>query len=134
MDMATGTYPADQPYIHRLTRLGVLAAEAGRGLPFLREVSAIIWGGEVDNWNESDHLADAARRAGLDPGELFSRVESEADRLHAIIEDNQVAQRAAGHYGVPMIAFNNEPFFGQDRMDTFRWRLEQQGLTPRKPA
>jgi len=35
---------------------------------------------------------------------------------------------------LPMIAFNNEPFFGQDRMDTFRWRLEQQGLTPRKPA
>ena len=134
MDMATGTYPAEQPHIHRLTRLGVLAAEAGRGLPFLREVSAVIWSGEVDNWHEGDHLADAARRAGLDPAELFSRVESEADRLHAAIEDNQVAQRAAGHYGVPMIAFNNEPFFGQDRMDTFRWRLEQQGLTPRNPA
>jgi 2-hydroxychromene-2-carboxylate isomerase len=103
-------------------------------LPFLREVSAVIWGGEVDNWHESDHLAEAAGRAGLDPSELFSRVETEADRLHALIEDNQVAQRAAGHYGVPMIAFNNEPFFGQDRMDTFRWRLEQQGLTPRKPA
>ncbi|MCA6252967.1 MAG: DsbA family protein [Phenylobacterium sp.] len=132
--MATGTYPAEQPHIHRLTRLGVLAAEAGRGLPFLREVSAVIWSGEVDNWHEGDHLASAAQRAGLDPGALFTRVEAEAERLHAVIEDNQVAQRAAGHYGVPMISFNDEPFFGQDRMDTFRWRLEQQGLTPRKPA
>jgi 2-hydroxychromene-2-carboxylate isomerase len=51
-----------------------------------------------------------------------------------VIEENQVTQRQAGHYGVPMIAFNNEPFFGQDRMDQFHWRLEQQGLSPRKTA
>jgi 2-hydroxychromene-2-carboxylate isomerase len=88
----------------------------------------------VDNWHEGDHLAEAARRAGLDPEVLFDRVEAEAGRLHAVIEDNQVAQRQAGHYGVPMIAFNNEPFFGQDRMDQFQWRLEQQGLSPRKTA
>lgn len=134
MDMATGIYPAEQPYIHRLTRLGVLAAEAGRGLPFLKEVSAMIWSGQVDNWHEGDHLAEATRRAGLDPDDLFARVEAEANRLHAVIEDNQDAQRAGGHYGVPMMVFNNEPFFGQDRMDTLRWRLEQQGLTPRKTA
>lgn len=134
MDMATGSYPAEQPYIHRLTRLGVIAAEAGRGLPFLREVSSVIWSGQVDNWHEGDHLAEAARRAGLDPDDLFQRVEAEADRLHSVIEENQSAQRQAGHYGVPMIAFNNEPFFGQDRMDTFHWRLEQQGLQPRKTS
>jgi 2-hydroxychromene-2-carboxylate isomerase len=58
-------------------------------------------------------------------------VDAEADRLDAVVEANQVAQRQAGHYGVPMIAFNNEPFFGQDRFDQFRWRLEQQGLTRR---
>ena len=134
MDMATGTYPKEQPYIHRLTRLGVLAAEAGRGLAFLQQVSTAIWSGQVDNWHEGDHLADATRRAGLDPEALFDRVEAEAGRLHAVIEDNQVAQRQAGHYGVPMIDFNNEPFFGQDRMDQFHWRLEQQGLSPRKTA
>ena len=134
MDMSTGTYPKEQPHIHRLTRLGALAAEAGRGLAFLQEVSTMIWSGQVDNWHEGDHLADATRRAGLDPEVLFGRVEAEAGRLDAVIEDNQVAQRQAGHYGVPMIAFNNEPFFGQDRMDQFHWRLEQQGLSPRKTA
>ncbi len=131
MDFATRTYPKEQPYIHRLTRLGVLAAEAGRGLAYLDEVSRVIWSGEVDNWPEGDHLDEAARRAGLDPAVINARVEAEGDRLHSVVEDNQVAQRAAGHYGVPMIAFNHEAFFGQDRYDQFRWRLEQQGLARR---
>lgn len=131
MDMATRTYPKEQPYIHRLTRLGVAAAERGRGLPYLAEVSHVIWSGEVDNWPEGDHLDKAAARAGLDPAELNAAVDSEADRLHAVIEESQVAQRAAGHYGVPMIAFNGEPFFGQDRFDQFKFRLKQQGLKAR---
>jgi 2-hydroxychromene-2-carboxylate isomerase len=131
MDMATRTYPKDQPRIHRLTRMGVAATERGRGLAFLDEASRVIWGGEVDNWHEGDHLAQAAARAGLDPAEIARVVDEEAERLNAVIEESQFAQRAAGHYGVPMIAFNNEPFFGQDRFDQFKWRLEQQGLKAR---
>lgn len=131
MDMQTRTYPKEQPYIHRLTRMGVAAAERGRGLQYLNEVSAVIWGGGVDDWHEGDHLDQAAARAGLDPAELNAAVEADADRLHAVVEENQVAQRDAGHYGVPMISFNGEPFFGQDRYDQFRWRLEQQGLKAR---
>ena len=131
MDRATRTYPKDQPHIHRLTRMGVAAAEMGRGLAFLKEASHVIWSGEVDNWHEGDHLAGAAMRAGLDPAALFARVDGESERLHAVVEANQIAQREAGHYGVPMLAFNGEAFFGQDRYDQFRWRLEQQGLTRR---
>ena len=131
MDFATRTYPKDQPHIHRLTRLGAAAAERGRGLAYLHEVGQVIWSGAVDDWHEGDHLDRAAERAGLEAAELNAAVDAEADRLHAVIEANQVAQRAAGHYGVPMIAFNNEPFFGQDRFDQFKWRLEQQGL-PRR--
>ena len=127
-DPATRRYPSEQPYIHRLTRLGVLAAEAGNGLAYLAQVSRVIWSGEVDDWPQCDHLDRAAERAGLDPATLNARVEAEADRLHAAVEANQAAQRAAGHYGVPMIAFGGEPFFGQDRFDQFRWRLEQNGL------
>jgi 2-hydroxychromene-2-carboxylate isomerase len=128
IDPATRTYPKEQPYIHRLTRLGVAAAERGRGLPYLDEVSQVIWSGTVDNWHEGEHLAQAARRAGLDPAELDAAVDAESLRLHDVIEQSQVAQRQAGHYGVPMIALNGEPFFGQDRFDQFKWRLEQQGL------
>ena len=131
MDMATRTYPKDQPHIHRLTRLGAAATELGHGLLYLTEVSKTIWSGEVDNWHEGDHLDQAATRAGLDPKELNALANTDAQRLHTVIEESQVAQRNAGHYGVPMLAFNGEPFFGQDRFDQFKWRLEQQGLVGR---
>src|SRR5262245_25763442 len=42
-DFATRKVAAEQPYIHRLSRLGVAAAERGRGLPFIAEVSRVIW-------------------------------------------------------------------------------------------
>jgi 2-hydroxychromene-2-carboxylate isomerase len=131
MDFATRTYPKEQPYIHRLTHMGVAAAELGRGLPFLTEVSRVIWSGEVDNWHESDHLARATERAGLDAAALTQIVDAQAERLAAIVEESQIAQRAAGHYGVPMIAFSGEAFFGQDRFDQFKWRLDQKGLQAR---
>lgn len=131
MDFATRTYPKEQPHIHRLTQMGVAAAERGKGLAYLTEVSRVIWSGEVENWHLGDHLARAAERAGLDPAELAAAVDAEAARLDGVVEANQLAQRQAGHYGVPMIAFNGEPFFGQDRFDQFKWRLEQQGLKPR---
>lgn len=121
----------EQPHIHRLTHLGVLAEEAGRGLAFAYEVSRVIWGG-TEGWDQGDHLALATGRAGLDLGELDARVRGEGERLAAVVEENQAAHAAAGHWGVPTVAFRGEPFFGQDRLDVLRWRLEQAGLRPRE--
>ena len=120
----------EQPYIHRLSRLGVLAEERGRGLAFANEVSTLIWGG-TKAWHEGDHLARAAERAGLDLAELDPLTESEADRLEAVIEQNQTDHQQAGHWGVPTCAFRGEPFFGQDRLDVLLWRLRQHGLAER---
>jgi 2-hydroxychromene-2-carboxylate isomerase len=125
MDMATRTYPKVQPYIHRLTRLGQLAAERGRGLPFLREISHTLWSGEVDSWHEGAHLADAAARAGCDLAEMDAVLAVEAERLDAAIKQNEAAQREGGHYGVPLMVLDGEPFFGQDRVDQLVWRLGQ---------
>lgn len=130
-DPATGRYPSEQPHIHRLGRLGVAATERGRGLAFLDEVSRTIWGGEVVNWHEGDHLARAAARAGLDLAELDAAVAADVDRYEAVIARNQDAQRVGGHYGVPLMVFEGEPFFGQDRFDQLKWRMEQNGLTRR---
>jgi len=124
---------AEQPYIYRLTRLGVLAAERGMGLPFLAEVSRVIFGGTV-GWNEGSHLADAAKRAGCDLAELDPVAEREAARLDAVIAENQRALEAAGHWGVPTMAFRGEPFFGQDRIELLVWRLKQHGLKERARA
>jgi 2-hydroxychromene-2-carboxylate isomerase len=130
-DFATREVAAEQPYIHRLTRLGVEAARRGRGLPFIAEVSRIIWNGKIDGWQEGTHLADATARAGLDLAELDAVAARDASALDAEIQMNQEDHRAAGHWGVPTMAFRGEPFFGQDRLDLLLWRLRQHGLRKR---
>jgi len=122
----------EQPYIHRLSRLGVAAAECGRGLAFIDEVSRVIWSGEVAGWHEGDHLARAAERAGLDIAELDAAVSADPGRHDAAIEQSQKDHLAAGHWGVPTMVFQGEPFFGQDRFDLLVWRLRQHGLAPRQ--
>ncbi len=131
VDPATRAATPNQPYIHRLTRLGCAAAEAGRGLAFLNEASRTIWSGEVVNWHEGDHIAKAAARAGLDLAALDTKISADPDKYEAIIQDNQKAHEACGHWGVPTMAFEGEPFFGQDRIDALVWRLKQNGLQKR---
>ncbi len=129
-DPATMKIAADQPYIYRLTRLGQAAADAGKGLAFANEVSSLTWGG-VKGWDQGDHLANAASNAGLDLAELDAAIEAGPDGYDAKIEANQDALTAAGHWGVPTMVFQGEPFFGQDRIDVLVWRLKQNGLSKR---
>lgn len=131
MDMKSGEVPKEQPYIYRLVRLGAAAAEKGRGLPFLLEISTLIFGG-TRNWHEGDHIKDATKRAGLDLAELDRLIETNPDHYEEIIVANEAAQKAAGHWGVPLMVFEGEPFFGQDRIDHLVWRMEKKGLTKRK--
>ena len=131
MNMETREIAADQPHIHRLTRLGILACEHSdeAGWAFMDEVSGVIWSGQP--WTEGTVLADAVGRAGLDLAALDAQQQAEADRLEAAIEDNQVAQNAGGHWGVPLMVFEGEPFFGQDRIDLLEWRMEEAGVKAR---
>ena len=130
-DYATRDVAAEQPYIYRLTRLGVAAAEHGRGLPFIDETSQVIWNGKIVGWHEGPHLAEAAKRAGLDLNALDAEVAAAPARYDAVIEQNQKDLEAAGHWGVPTMVFEGEPFFGQDRIDLLVWRMRQHGLRPR---
>ena len=120
----------EQPYICRLTRLGIVAAELGHGIEFADEISRLIWGGTV-NWHEGEHLALASEKAGLDLEGLDKLVISDADRLESEIEKNQTDHESAGHWGVPTCAYRGEPFFGQDRLDVLLWRLKGDGLVRR---
>jgi len=120
----------EQPHIHRLTRLGVVAEEQGNGIEFADEISRLIWQG-TENWHEGDHLAQATQRAGLDLARMDSVLETDVDRLENVIERNEKAHEAAGHWGVPTCVYKDEPFFGQDRLDVLMWRLEQEGLERR---
>lgn len=129
-DLATRAISPDQPYIGRLTRLGQAAVEQGDGLAFADEVARLIWGG-TPNWHEGDHLAGAATAAGLDWAALDAAERDESERLDAAIAVHEAAQAASGHWGVPLMVFDGEPFFGQDRLDVLLWRLGQHGLTRR---
>lgn len=130
-DLSTREIAPNQPLIRRLCRLGQAATRRGKGLIFADEVSRVIFSGEVDDWHEGDHLAKAAERAGLDLAKLDSEVQSDAAALDGEIEENQKALEDAGHWGVPTLVFEGEPFFGQDRIETAKWRMEQNGLVKR---
>jgi 2-hydroxychromene-2-carboxylate isomerase len=129
-DIATRKIADEQPYIFELTRIGQAASRRDRGLEFANEVSQLIWGG-TSGWHEGDHLEKAAARAGLDFAELKSEAQTQPDELDAEIANNQKALEATGHWGVPTLVFDGEPFFGQDRIDLAVWRMQQKGLVER---
>lgn len=131
MDMATKEVAADQPYIYRVSRLGVAATRLGKGLAFVRAASHAIWSGAVDNWHEGDHLTRALEQAGVDAASAERMVADDAEGIDAEIAGNEAAQQNAGHWGVPLFVFDDEPFFGQDRIDHLIWRMKQAGLAER---
>ncbi len=84
-----------------------------------------MWGGAVEGWDQGDHLAKACARAGLDLAEMDAAIAARPQAYVDIIEANQQAHREAGHWGVPTMVFEGEPFFGQDRIDLLQWRVRQ---------
>jgi len=122
-----------QPYITWLTRLGNYAELHGKAIHYVNAVSPLIWGGHVDHW--PDHVKDAFNSIdGLDCDEAIQFIRDHPEKVDAVWQHNQTIQLNAGHGGVPLMIFQNEPFFGQDRFDIFYWRLRQSGLTKRKVA
>lgn len=129
-DMMTREIAEEQPHIYRLTRLGQAAARRGKGLAFADEVSRLIWGGTA-GWNEGEHLAGAATRADLELSELVTEAETDPDTLDAEVTANQQALEDSGHWGVPTLVFDGEPFFGQDRIEMVLARMNEKGLAER---
>ena len=129
-DIATRHIAAEQPYIFTLVRMGQTAARRGRGFVFADAVSQLIWGG-TEGWNTDAHLAQAAGSAGLDFAALQAEARDDAAALDVEIAANQAALEAAGHWGVPTLVFNGEPFFGQDRIELAIARMQSAGLATR---
>jgi 2-hydroxychromene-2-carboxylate isomerase len=124
-DMATRKATPDQPHIHRLMFLGAIAQQAGpeKSFPFFEAVSHLIFSGKTDQWHEGDHLAKAAASTGFDLADMETRATQDHDALKALIEENEAEQMKL-HWGVPLMVIDGEAFFGQDRLDAVRWRLE----------
>ncbi len=130
-DMTTLEVAAHQPYIRRLTRLGAMSQLEGRALQFAYATARTMWDGSVAGWNEGDHLTRAAEKAGFDLAAMDAAISADPDRYEQVIVANEKDHAASGHWGVPTFVFENEPFFGQDRIDLLVWRMQGKGLARR---
>lgn len=127
MNMGTGKVDVEQPLMNRLMSLGIAAEEtAKKGLRFAHAVSRRVWGG-TENWHEGNHLSEAAEEAGLSLTALETFAREHPQLVEATIKRNEDAQMAQ-HWGVPLMVLDDEPFFGQDRLDSLVWRLDQKAL------
>lgn len=124
-DMATFEVAEDQPYVYRLTALGIEAERRGKGVDLAFAISHLVWGG-TRGWDQGDRLKQAVASADLDIDDMEAAI-AQYDYLAEIVHNQKMLEKA-GHWGVPTMVFQGEPFFGQDRIDTLRWRLDQSGL------
>ena len=125
-DVVTGKVAADQPYMDKIMPYGLAANVLGKGFEFSAAMGRKIWSGVV-NWHEDENIQKAAIEAELDYDDLKAVVVDQEDRLRSDLERNE-AQQTKHHWGVPLMVFDGEPFFGQDRIASLVWRLQQNGL------
>ena len=90
----------------------------------------MIWSGEVDHWPA--HVKERFNRiAGLDYDRAIRYIRKNVEEVDQCWLDNADGMARTGQGGVPLMAYQDEPFFGGDRFDQFVWRLRQSGLTRR---
>ena len=124
-DQQTREPIADQPYIRRLTRLALAARELGAEHAFLQALMRLIWDGETQGWDSGNHIENRATSVGLDYAELVRLANDTSAAFDAEVDANGQRLETAGHWGVPCMVFEDEPFFGQDRIDMLIWRIKQ---------
>jgi 2-hydroxychromene-2-carboxylate isomerase len=52
-------------------------------------------------------------------------IDSDPKKYDDLIQKNQKDQNTSGHWGVPLMVYKGEPFFGQDRIAILKWRVEK---------
>lgn len=124
-DPATREPITDQPYIRNLTRLALAARELGYEHAFLQVLMNLLWDGGVQDWDAGDHIAKRATGVGLDYAQLSQLANDKSEAFDTEVDANGELLDSAGHWGVPCMVFDGEPFFGQDRVDMLIWRIRQ---------
>lgn len=114
-----------QPLNEYLNRLYVGAARAGKGLDFLDHVGRMLWNGSVAGWDKGPHLRNAMSRAGLAVDKVLESTSWTSAKCD--LDANAQAMLTAGHWGVPLMVYEGEPFYGQDRFDQLLWRMKTAG-------
>lgn len=111
----------EQPLIERLYCLFVGANRAGKGLAFLDKVGRGLWNGANPKWDQGSFLADSMAYIGLDLDQVLDS--SDWNDVSEELRANHLAMLETGHWGVPLMSYQGEPFYGQDRFDQLLWRM-----------
>ena len=123
----TGKVNEHQPYIYDLCHLGQQGHNEGVGIELAYEISSMIFGTKK-GWNEEQNLIKACKNVGLDYLELSKKAKLNEKELIRQIEQNQHAQKEAGHHGVPGLVYKGQYYFGQDKFDELKQALINDNL------
>jgi 2-hydroxychromene-2-carboxylate isomerase len=101
------------------------ARDAGRDEAFVLSASRGIWAEAVDVASD-DGLRLVSERAGLEWPACVAALDDPT--LHARVDASTRALSALGHWGVPVVVFGGELFWGQDRLEDVERALAAAGL------
>ncbi|MEG3619019.1 DsbA family protein [Magnetovibrio sp. PR-2] len=114
---------SDQDLIYRLCNMLFQAHELSKGYELYSALMRLIWAGRTPGWDKGEHLAACLETCGL-PVSLSEEPHTLTAAAENFFASNQQALFECGHWGVPTMSLNGEPFFGQDRIDQLRWRID----------
>jgi 2-hydroxychromene-2-carboxylate isomerase len=116
-----------KPEQERVKRLYNLLYEAhllGKEYPLYVVLMRLIWSGTTLGWDEAPHMIECLTKCGL-PEHLLDLSDELTPDAEEHFAANQKVMFDCGHWGVPMFSWQGEPFYGQDRLDQMRWRIEK---------
>ncbi|HUN60173.1 MAG TPA: DsbA family protein [Candidatus Binataceae bacterium] len=103
---------------------GLFADRYGRLLDYSRTIYERFFRGELEA-DQPSPIAEAISQMGLSAGEYIDYLDGEGVRAY----ESAQAEAAEDHvFGVPLFYFDNEPFWGFDRIPLLEDRLTEAGL------
>ena len=113
-----------QGRIYRLYNMLYQAHLRSKGYQLYEELMRIIWSGQTPGWDDEFHLSKCLALCDL-PDHLIEQQDVLMPEADCYFASNQQAMFKCGHWGVPMFSWDDEPFYGQDRLDQLRWRIKK---------
>jgi 2-hydroxychromene-2-carboxylate isomerase len=114
----------DQGRVGRLYNLLYEAHLLSKEYPVYAALMRLIWSGQTSGWDEELHLIGCLESCGL-ADRLIDQPDVLTPEAECYFASNQQAMFDCGHWGVPMLSWCGEPFYGQDRLDQLRWKIEK---------